>query len=124
MKNKKFTTWTDVWKKPFKYDGYGYVWDGDNTMVFTVDDLRDDNEAFCKEFCENIVNVLNGDGHYGMYDGIYVKDGCDIYLGSELVGYFRGWGHLTGGLRLSTDDACELQDSLINYVIGKIKKQL
>ena len=35
--------WTDIWRAPFKYDNYGYIWDNNNVMTFTVDDLTEEN---------------------------------------------------------------------------------
>lgn len=110
--------WTDIWHGPFKYDHYGYVWDRDNVMVFTVEDLTEENDKEMNDLCQSIVSVLNNETNYNKYNGLEIKDGCDLYKNGELVGSFRGWGHLTGGLKLSTDDAIKLQDEMINYVMS------
>lgn len=36
--------WTDLWRAPFKYDNYGYIWDCNNEMTFTVTDLTEEND--------------------------------------------------------------------------------
>ena len=113
--------WTDIWNKPFKYDHYGYVWDTDNVMTFTVDDLTEENDRWMQEFCNNLVKALN-DEECKQYPGLHIEDGCDLYRGDELIGYFRGWGHLTGGLKLSNKEAFRLQDEMIEYVMGKISE--
>lgn len=110
--------WTDVWHGPFKYDHYGYVWDRDNVMVFTVEDLTEENDKDMQNLCNNIVSVLNKESINHKYDNLEIKDGCDLYMNNEIVGSFRGWGHLTGGLKLSIDEAIKLQDGLINYVMS------
>jgi hypothetical protein len=111
--------WTDIWRKPFKHDHYGYVWDKDNVMTFTVDDLTEGNDKWMQEFCGNLVKALN-DEECEKYENLHIEDGCDLYKGDELIGYFRGWGHLTGGLKLSNEEAFRLQDDMIGYVIHKI----
>lgn len=112
--------WTDIWQAPFWYDDCGYIFDKNNTMTFTVDDLTESNWKEMDDFCRNIVTALNGDGEVKKYPGLEVKDGCDIYRGEECIGYFRGWGHLTGGLKLSEEEAASVQDELVNYVMSKI----
>ena len=114
--------WNDVWKKNFRYDNYGYIWDGEGTMVFSVDDLTDENDQLMNTFCQNIVNVLNEKEPFLQYAGLTIKDGCDLYMNDDMVGSFRGWGHLTGVLHLSDEVAAKVQDELINYVMGKISK--
>ena len=124
----KINSWKDIWFGPFKYDHYGYVWDKNNTMVFTIDDLTEENDIWMQKFCENIVKALNGEDCF-KYPGLYIKDGCDLYQddkavnqGEVPIGSFRGWGHLTGGLKLSCEDAVKYQDEMINFVLSKICK--
>ena len=117
----KINSFKDIWKPPFKNDHYGYVWSKDNVMTFTIDDLTEDNEDFVNEFADNIVNVLNGKEVTRKYEDIETKDGCDIYINNELVGYFRGWGHMIGGLNLSPEEASKYQDELIQFVLTKLK---
>ena len=114
--------WTDIWHKPFKYDHYGYVWDADNVMTFTVDDLTPENDKWMQEFCDNMVKALNGE-ECKQYPGLNIKDGCDLYQQGQdnlLIGSFRGWGHLTGGLKMDEENAAAVQDEMINYVMSRI----
>ena len=111
--------WTDIWRVPFKYDNYGYIWDRDNEMTFTVTDLTEENEQWMQEFCDNMVNALNGE-ECKKYPGLNIKDGCDLYNGEELIGSFRGWGHLIGGLKMKPEKAAAVQDEMIEYVMSKI----
>ena len=114
--------WTDVWHKPFHYDHYGYIWDVDNVMTFSVDDLTEENDKWIQEFCENIVTVLNRKEPIKKYSGLCIKDGCDLYLNDLLIGSFRGWGHLTGGMHLDRYTAASVQDTLIEEVLSKISE--
>ena len=109
--------WTNIWHGPFKHDHYGYVWDKDNVMVFSVDDLTEENDRQMQEFCADLVAVLNGEEPSRRYSNLVVRDGCDVYHRGLLVGSFRGWGHLTGGLKLSTYEAAEVQDELIVHAL-------
>ena len=120
--------WKNIWHAPFRYDHYGYVWDKDNVMVFTVDDLTEENDIWMQRFCENMVKALNGEECY-KYPGLYVKDGCDLYQndvkvnqGEVPLGSFRGWGHLTGALKFSCEDAAKIQDKMIEFVLSKMNK--
>ena len=112
--------WKDVWHGPFKTDHYGYVWDRDNVMTFSVNDLTEENDAEMQRLCADIVTALNGDTLENRWDGLYVKEGCDLYKDNILLGSFRGWGHLTGGLKLSGYEAARVQDQLIKYVLTKL----
>jgi len=112
--------WTDIWHRPFNYDGSGYIWDRDCVMVFTVDDLTEENYPQMDAFCRNIVTALNGDGQVQKYPNLHIEDECDIYQGDQCIGCFRGWGHLTGGLKLPEEKAAGLQDEMIRYVMDKI----
>ena len=112
--------WTDVWKPPFKTDHYGYVWDKDNVMTFSVNDLTKENDAEMQYLCADIVTALNGGTLENRWDGLFIKEGCDLYRGDELLGSFRGWGHLTGGLKLSGYEAAKVQDQLIIHVLRKL----
>lgn len=112
--------WTDIWRAPFRYDHYGYVWDKDNVMTFTVDDLTPENDRWMQEFCDNMVKALNGE-ECNEYSNLHIEEGCDLYRGDELIGSFRGWGHLTGGLKMTPDEAIVVQDEMIKAVLEKIR---
>ena len=111
--------WTDIWHKPFRYDHYGYVWDKDNVMTFSVEDLTEENDRWMQEFCGNLVKALNGE-ECEKYPGLNIKDGCDLYQGETLIGSFRGWGNLIGGLKMKLEEAEAVQDEMINYIMDKI----
>jgi hypothetical protein len=113
--------WTDIWNKPFKYDHYGYVWGADGVMTFNVDDLTEENDKWMQEFCDNLVKALN-DEECQKYENLHIEDGCDLYQGETLIGCFRGWGHLTGGLKMKPEMAAQYQDEMIKAVLEKIGK--
>ena len=111
--------WTDIWRTPFEYDNYGYIWANNNVMTFTVTNLTEKNEQWMQEFCDNMVKALNGE-ECRKYPGLNIKDGCDRYKGEELIGSFRGWGHLIGGLKMNQAKAAVVQDEMIEYIMSKI----
>ena len=37
-----------------------------------------------------------------------------------MIGYFRGWGHLVGGLNLDSEEAALLQDEMIQFIMDRI----
>ena len=114
-------TWKDIWNKPFQSDHYGYVWGADGIPVFTVEDLTEENDKWMQDFCRNMVKALN-DEECEKYPGLYVNDGCDLYQGDTLIGSFRGWGWLTGGLKMHEKMAARYQDDMIKAVMEKIKE--
>ena len=121
-------TFTDAWKAPFWYDDWCYIFDKDNTMVFTFEDnvcvkKVNDELVWDNSFCYNFTNLLNDkDGE--KLSNLEIKDGCDLYMDGKYIGCFRGWGHLTspGGLDLSYDDAAKLQDEFIEWCLNKLRK--
>lgn len=118
----------EVWKLPFKYDEWGYIWTSEREMVFTFDDSVIEKKVngvikMDNTFAYNFTNLLNGkDGE--KISGLEVKDGCDLYMDGKYIGCFRGWGHLTGigGLNLSDEDAAEVQDEFIADCLTKLMK--
>lgn len=114
-------TWQDIWNEPFTTDDYGYVFGADGVMVFTVDDLTEENDKEMEEFCQNMVKALNGE-ECKKYPGLCVINGCDLYQFGNLIGYFRGWGHLTGGLKMKEEMAAQYQDEMIKSIMEKISE--
>lgn len=119
----KMKTINDIWKLPFKKDSGGYacyIYDSDMNICF--DYLYDDN---IDEY-DRIVGLLNGDVvNYKKFDNvvyddenIYVSDGNAEPHNILLV---RGWGLLTGALKLSFAEAIKLQKELIAYCSDKLK---
>lgn len=127
MQNKNIN-FKDVWKPPFKYDGWGYIWSSNNVMTFTVDLYYDTEDEYSRinKIMKNFVKVLNDEKDFEKMEGITVRNGCDIYLNDECLGYFRGWGHLTGSgaLNLKPDVAAKIQDEFINDFVSKISKDI
>lgn len=120
--NMEKITWVNVWQPPFKNDYYGYVWAKDGVMVFTPDDLTEENDKFINTLADDIAGVLNGNLPSQKYSNLEIKDGCDLYMNGEILGAFRGWGHLTGRLKLPAKIAAKLQDEMIEFVLSKIKE--
>ena len=116
-----YNSFTDIWKPPFYCDEYGYVWDADNVMTFTVYNLTGRGCDDKQEFCENLVAALNGK-ECEKYEGLEIKNGCDVYRNGKPIGCFRGWGHLRGSLKLDVDDAAKLQDELADYCLRRMTK--
>ena len=114
--------WTDVWHAPFWYDECGYIWDKESTMTFTIDMDIDCDNPYIKTLISDMLTILNGGESQNKYQDLTIKDGCDLYRGDMLLGYFRGWGHLTGYLDLPEEKAGTIQDRLITYVMNKLRQ--
>lgn len=114
----KINDYRDVWRPPFHSDGAGYVYDSDWNMVFTTDFHDDDIHV-----ANNIAALLNDDPSATKMHNLEVKQGCDLYQDGKLLGFFRGWGHLTGcgALNLPVKRATEIQDEFIKWCLTKLQ---
>ena len=94
-----------------------YIKDADNHTVF--DWLLEDDDLK-----EKIINTINGQGET-RFDRIEVIDD-KIYLNTKPILRVRGWGYLTGGgsLKLPAKEAIEEQNSVLNFVAGKLRLNL
>ena len=106
------------YKLPFRYDKFGWIYDMDDTPVFSFE-LDDDDVT--DEMAINISNlIINGTGE--LVSGLHIEDGCDLFQGDVYLGSFRGWGNLTSPAccGLSCEDACKVQDNFIEYCMARI----
>lgn len=114
--------WTDVWVAPFYTDGMGYIYSSNDVTAFSVGMKCDPDSPKITKLVDDIITVLNGGEVKEKYTDLSTKYGCDLYWNGKEVGYFRGWGHLTGtgGLHLSESKATAIQDEMINYVMRQL----
>lgn len=99
--------------------------DNFSTSAFSIDLSWSHDNSFINTLGNNIAEVLETGNKLEIpYEGLEIKDGCDLYLEDIRLGAFRGWGYLTGtgGLNLPEERATELQDQMINYVMERICK--
>ena len=110
-----FTSFEDVYKKPFRVDECGgFVWSSNGVMTFSVYDNA--NLPFMKRVCK----VLNGEIKADFpHKFEAAKDNTAIFYNGELVFFVRGWGHLTGcyALNLNPKLAADIQDDFIAHVV-------
>lgn len=107
-------THEDIWTPPFQCSKYSWnITDSKHHMVFT---------ALCDEDTkERITKLLNGDSSVEKFKSAKVVN-AQLLLDYQLVGVFRGWGHLTGkgALGLSADDAIKIQNDFIAECLDKL----
>ena len=117
----------NIWKQYFdgKFDNdsmlEGTIWCGDN--IVTSD--ASDDVADMADMTE-LVKALNGDkfGHAVFKDAKY-SDAVISYIDKNdktILLDIRGWGYLTGYLKLSDDVAVAVQDALGEYIVSCMKK--
>lgn len=127
---KKLPKFNEVWQAPFKYD-CGYIYSNNGVMAFTFATSRSAIEKDGKisweeednEFVQRFMNLLNGK-EAEKFEGFKV-DVAELYdKNDELIGCFRGWGHLigNGGLKLKQNDAANIQDEFIDDCLKKLCK--
>lgn len=105
-----FTSFEDVYKKPFHADEYGsIVWSSNGVMTFSIYDNA--NLPFMKRVCR----VLNGEIKADFpHKFEAAKDNTAIFYNGELVFFVRGWG---GALNLNPKLAANIQDDFIEHVV-------
>lgn len=116
----------DVWKPPFKFDGWGYVWSENRNMAFSIEPwvMQDDNlYKTAVMLGETIEKALNGE-NVEKIEGLELRDSVDLYVNGINFGCFRGWGAMVGmgGFNLRTKEAAKLQDEFISNCMSKIAK--
>ena len=94
--------WRKVYKLPFKYDDYNYVWadNGTMTLTFDIDYCEEDK----RDVILKVVKKLNGDSSIKFKKKFELEE-IEFYYDNEFVFTIRGWGHLTGVLKLSEIEA-------------------
>lgn len=110
-----FTSFEDVYKKPFRTDEYGsYIWSSNGVMTFSSYDNA--NLPFMKRVCRVLNGEIKADFPHKFEAS---KNNMSIFYNGELVFFVRGWGHLTGryALNLNPKLAANIQDDFIAYVV-------
>lgn len=109
-------TATEIFKGPYTTDGQ-YIYTADNQMCLMAGDCDNFPDEMLNRICEilNGTNPSKGNPKVGC-------DGPHIYLNGDLILVVRGWGYLTGsgGLHLSEEEACKIQDDFARYVVSKL----
>lgn len=111
MTRKKHITWENTYKFPLVKDPEPYctyVWTTDNGMALTF------NREIEKEEYNKVVDTLNGLDSI-KYPNLNYNNG-DMYDGDKFLFTIRGWGHLTSKLKLSNEEASEIQDNFAEFI--------
>lgn len=110
-----FTSFEDVYKKPFRTDEYGsYIWSSNGVMTFSSYDNA--NLPFMKRVCRVLNGEIKADFPHKFEAS---KNNTSIFYNGELVFFVRGWGHLTGryALNLNPKLAANIQGDFIAHVV-------
>ena len=101
---------SNYFKKPFSIVG-PYIKDGNRNICFTI---------VCEDqLAQKIVDKLNGRGNkkfnaHQKMDYILIDD--------VIVLKTRGWGYLTGLVKLTSEQAIKEQNNLMNFVVEELKR--
>jgi hypothetical protein len=100
---------SNFFKKPFSLFG-PYIKDSNRNICFTI---------ICKdELAQEIVDKLN-DESCQRFNARKKID--NILIDDIIVLKTRGWGYLTGSLKLSSEQALKEQNILMDFVVDKLK---
>lgn len=120
LTHKKFD---EIFKFPLKsydFDDYSNVYSSDDLLVFQFYDPIPDRHKL------NIIDLLNGTNKSDIqtdieYPYVYDKKETNILITGFPTISIRGFGHLTGTLKLKYISALRIQDELAEFILEKIK---
>ena len=100
----------NFFKKPFSIVG-PYIKDNNRNICFTIT---------CDEYlAQSIVDKLNGRSN----KKFNARQKMDyILIDDVIVLKTRGWGYLTGLVKLTSEEAIKEQNNLMNFVVEKLIK--
>ena len=103
----------EVYKGPFNTDKYCpvYIWSSNEVMSLMIE-----IDDFDNEFIYELVNKLNGQSYKTFNVERDYEDAVRLVINGKPF-LVRGWGHLTGTLNLSNEEAAKIQDDFINWII-------
>ncbi len=110
-------TFKDLYQFPFHQAKFGkWVYDLNNNFIFQF-------EKVAEETREKFIKIMNDEiTEYNRQD-VTSKDG-EIFIDGKHFITIRGWGNLTGcgAYNLEGDYAGKIQDTLLEYIVDKLKK--
>lgn len=104
--------WKEIYQLPITYDEMTYGWTKNDNMALMFDDDLSEEDRI------DIIKVINGESDKKIKN--LSSNGCDIYKGDRFIFCVRGWGLLTGALRLSEEDAAKIQDDFVKYILDRL----
>jgi hypothetical protein len=110
-------TFKDLYQFPFHQAKYGtWVYDLNSNFIFQFEKVDKDSR-------EKFIQIMNDELTEYKRQDVTSKDG-DIFIDGKHFITIRGWGNLTGGgaYNLDGDYAAKIQDTLLEYIVEKIKK--
>ena len=101
---------SNYFKKPFSIVG-PYIKDGNRNVCFTI---------VCEDqLAQKIVDKLNDRGT----ESFNARQKIDnILIDDIIVLKTRGWGYLTGLVKLTSEQAIREQNKLMDFVVEKLRK--
>lgn len=110
--------WDDVYRLPLRVDDIGWIYDDNDNFIaqFLIE---------TQELKKKIVECINGTYQItGRTDTFIYDEGVGVIkteMGNKII-LIRGWGYLTGngGLRMSQEEAINIQDTFAEFIISKL----
>lgn len=111
---KQVDTWKDAFKLPFT-NYWGKVFDSTEQIVFEFE------RGTPVDIQEQIVDLTNSKSTAYLSDQALEYKNTFIYINRISLISVRGWGHLTGSLKLHTDKAARIQDEFGEWIVKSLK---
>lgn len=117
-------TWEDVYKLPLRKDIHSdWVYDANDNFVFQFEYEETNAASYRKILGEQILtlDVINGKIHEKVDATFRYDNGTILMFGIPFI-TMRGWGNLTGSgaMRLSSDEAANIQDTFAEFIIKQL----
>ena len=106
-------------KLPFRSDRFGdYVFDSNGNMVLQFENANQITGFLITEYLNSKTNIATEEAFaylsYNNVEGIIEKGNLDPFI------VIRGFGYLTGNLKLTDLEASDVQDDLAMWILEKL----
>ena len=113
-------TFRDVYSFPFELlEGSSWVDDNEGIFIFQFLNISDILKVKLLDVINGFEELTREDLTFSHENGIITSsNGIDVIR-------IRGWGYLTGsgGLNLSGEEASNIQDTLVDFIIERLNKR-
>lgn len=116
-------TFKDVYSFPLKFTDIEFldrVVDQDNNFVFQFTTFDEENNQKILDVINGKYNFKNPKLHFNHSNG-YIRESS---YGTTYI-LIRGWGNLTGtgAMRLSHEEAANIQDTFAGYIVNRLNER-
>lgn len=107
-------SWKEVYKLPLRDSSVDWVYDANGVFVFQFLGISKENK-------ERLILAINGDNCLTNKELSFSHEKGIIKTNKDQnVILIRGWGHLTSTLKLSEEEAANVQDTFAEFILSNL----